>query len=230
MSTLKIKRSILSGRIPSELESGELAINAYDGKLFFSNHENVVKEFTPAKAGSAFKLELEPFINGTSFSGLQHITTAIWGATRNITIGNETKSFNGANDIEWGLEEIGCISKSDLDGIDGLLKVVDGQLVPAIPGVDYSVPGISQLEQIELNTSGINTTVIGKHYIISNNAVEILLPENPSIGSFLRISNCATNGGAVIHGNGELIRGSESILVDVVNADHTFTFTAYGWI
>ena len=34
---LKIKNSDITGRAPNDLESGELAINNYDGKLFYRN-------------------------------------------------------------------------------------------------------------------------------------------------------------------------------------------------
>ena len=34
---LKIKNSDITGRAPADLESGELAINNYDGKLFYRN-------------------------------------------------------------------------------------------------------------------------------------------------------------------------------------------------
>lgn len=60
------------------------------------------------KAASATKLATARTINGTSFDGSVNITTANWGTSRNITIGNTKKAVNGGGDISWSLAEIGC--------------------------------------------------------------------------------------------------------------------------
>lgn len=59
-------------------------------------------------ANSAVKLATPKMINGTSFDGTGNITTANWGTSRNITIGNTKKAVNGGGDISWSLAEIGC--------------------------------------------------------------------------------------------------------------------------
>ena len=42
---VKIKNSNVVGRVPSSLETGELAINISDGKLFFKNANNQIDSF-----------------------------------------------------------------------------------------------------------------------------------------------------------------------------------------
>ena len=59
-------------------------------------------------ANSAVKLATPKTINGTSFDGSGNITTANWGTSRNITIGNTKKAVNGSGDVGWSLTEIGC--------------------------------------------------------------------------------------------------------------------------
>lgn len=59
-------------------------------------------------ANSAAKLATARTINGTSFDGSGNITTANWGTSRNITIGNTKKAVNGGGDISWNLTEIGA--------------------------------------------------------------------------------------------------------------------------
>lgn len=60
------------------------------------------------KAASATKLATARTINGTSFDGSGNITTANWGTSRNITIGNTKKAVNGGGDVSWSLSEIGA--------------------------------------------------------------------------------------------------------------------------
>lgn len=59
-------------------------------------------------ANSAVKLATARTINGTSFDGTGNITTANWGTSRNITIGNTKKAVNGSGDVSWSLAEIGA--------------------------------------------------------------------------------------------------------------------------
>lgn len=65
---------------------------------------------TSGNAATATKLKTARKINGTDFDGSAAITTALWGTTRNITIGNTKKSVDGSADISWSLSEIGAAS------------------------------------------------------------------------------------------------------------------------
>ena len=59
-------------------------------------------------ATSAATLTTARSINGTSFNGGSDITTANWGTSRTITVGNTGKSVNGSGNVSWSLSEIGA--------------------------------------------------------------------------------------------------------------------------
>ena len=59
-------------------------------------------------ANSAVKLTTARMINGTSFDGSADITTAKWGTSRDITIGNKKKPLDGSAAVAWSLNEIGA--------------------------------------------------------------------------------------------------------------------------
>lgn len=63
-------------------------------------------------ASTATKLQTARTINGTSFDGSGNITTANWGPSRNITIGNKQKSINGSTDLSYSLSDIGAAAAS----------------------------------------------------------------------------------------------------------------------
>ena len=65
-----------------------------------------------ANAVSATKLLTARTINGTNFDGTANITTANWGTTRTLTIGNSGKSVNGAGNVSWSLAEIGAVPQA----------------------------------------------------------------------------------------------------------------------
>ena len=60
-------------------------------------------------ANAAVKLATARSINGTKFDGTGDITTANWGTTRTLTIGNTGKSVNGGGNVSWSLSEIGAL-------------------------------------------------------------------------------------------------------------------------
>ncbi len=70
-------------------------------------------------ASSATKLQTARQINGTNFDGTANITTANWGTSRNITIGNTTKPVNGSANVTWTLGEIGIVQNTDFVGPRG---------------------------------------------------------------------------------------------------------------
>ena len=65
------------------------------------------KKMDAGNADTASKFQTARTINGTSFDGSSNIVTSYWGTSRNITIGNTTKSVNGSGNISWTLSEIG---------------------------------------------------------------------------------------------------------------------------
>lgn len=60
-------------------------------------------------ASTATTLQTARNINGTSFNGSADITTASWGTTRTLTIGNTGKSVDGSAAVTWSLAEIGAL-------------------------------------------------------------------------------------------------------------------------
>ena len=70
--------------------------------------------------GSAKKLKTARTINGTNFDGTANITTANWGTTRTVTVGNTSKSVNGSGNVSWSLAEIGIhLSTTEPAASDG---------------------------------------------------------------------------------------------------------------
>ena len=73
-------------------------------------------------SASATKLDTSRSINGTKFDGSGDITTANWGTSRTITIGNSGKSVNGSGNVSWSLSEIGAIPLTGSTAITGTLR------------------------------------------------------------------------------------------------------------
>ena len=63
-------------------------------------------------AATATNLLAARNINGTSFNGSANITTANWGTSRTITIGQTGKSVNGSAGVSWSLSDIGAAASS----------------------------------------------------------------------------------------------------------------------
>lgn len=74
-----------------------------------SNHTHSAQTTVTGNAGTATRLQTPRQINGTNFDGSSNITTANWGAARNITIGNTTRSVNGSANVAWSLADLGAI-------------------------------------------------------------------------------------------------------------------------
>ena len=92
----------------------QAAINtALSGKAASSHTHNYAGSSSAGgAANSANTLTTARTINGTSFNGSANITTANWGTTRTLTIGNTGKSVNGSGNVSWSLSEIGAAPTS----------------------------------------------------------------------------------------------------------------------
>lgn len=79
-------------------------------------HDQAYSTIVTAKDGStvsaANQLVTSRTINGTSFNGSSNITTANWGTSRTLTIGNSGKSVNGSGNVSWSLSEIGAATST----------------------------------------------------------------------------------------------------------------------
>jgi hypothetical protein len=56
---IQLKHSGASGNVPQQLQPGELAINVYDGKLFYGNLTNHIIEFSPSSNPSGLDGEIQ---------------------------------------------------------------------------------------------------------------------------------------------------------------------------
>lgn len=63
-------------------------------------------------AATATRLATPRAINGANFDGTSPITTALWGAARNLTLGSSAKSVNGSTDVAYSLAEMGAYPAS----------------------------------------------------------------------------------------------------------------------
>ncbi|WP_312288074.1 hypothetical protein [Terrisporobacter sp.] len=109
--------------------------NANGGNVgYFNGNVQIVKNLKvggtitgslSGNANTATTLQNARTINGTSFNGSGNITTANWGAARNITIGKTTKSVNGSGNVAWSLAEIGALATTG-GTISGALEVTGG--------------------------------------------------------------------------------------------------------
>jgi len=97
---------------PTALPANGGNADTVDGKHAsdLQNYNNLTNK--PTNIESANKLNNSRTINGTYFNGTQNIVTNKWGTSRNITIGNSTKSIDGSNNITYTLNEIGISNTS----------------------------------------------------------------------------------------------------------------------
>lgn len=70
------------------------------------------KDGFKGNSSTSTKLITPRTINGTNFDGTANITTANWGTSRTLTVGNTGKSVNGAGNVSWSLSEIGAASSN----------------------------------------------------------------------------------------------------------------------
>jgi hypothetical protein len=89
-----------SGNNVLKVDSSTLVYNPNSNTLLVANLQG--------NASTATTLYNTRQINGTNFNGSANITTAQWGTSRNITIGNTTRSINGSTNYSWSLSDIGA--------------------------------------------------------------------------------------------------------------------------
>ena len=83
------------------------------GNMYVNNSQRVFADNYHPNADS---LTTARTINGTSFNGTANITTANWGSTRTLTIGNTGKSVNGSGNVSWSLSEMGAFPLNTSNG------------------------------------------------------------------------------------------------------------------
>ena len=132
---------------------------------------------------SAGKWTTSKLINGTALDGTVDITTSQWGASRNITIGDTTRSVNGSTNISWSLNEIGAI----------------GTASPAFTGVPTAPTAT-----VNTNTTQVATTAF-VNAEIANDAIPRVTGINTAIPKFDGVSGAIQSSHILINGSDNLI-------------------------
>lgn len=129
--------------------------NGVNNKANANHTHNYAGSNTPGgAANSAVQLQTARTINGTSFDGTANITTANWGTSRNITIGEATKPINGSGNVTYTLNEMKAVRFHYDDNVTE-------------PGGNGRVPGIKadNQEWLHIPSGGILPLRNGSGYI-----------------------------------------------------------------
>lgn len=150
---------------------------------------------------SAAKWTTSRSINGSAVDGTSDIITAQWGTSRDITIGNTSKSVNGDGNVSWTLGEIGAI----------------GTVSPAFTGVPTAPTAV-----VNTSTAQIATTAF-VNAEIANNAVPRVTSTDNAIPKFNGTTGYVQDSNILIDSNGNLnITGTgKKITGDFSNATET---------
>ena len=81
-TVIQLKYSTASGNTPSQLEFGELAINSYDGKIFYRNHLNTISSIENYPGPSGLDTEI------------QFNDSGVLGANSNFTYDKANSTLN----------------------------------------------------------------------------------------------------------------------------------------
>jgi hypothetical protein len=125
-----------------------------------------IKATLSGNASTATKLAATKTINGTAFDGSENITTANWGTSRTLTIGNTGKSVDGSKNVSWTLAEIGAsplqksvVSKTVSNGT--LTLTTDRyQSATLTDGTTIDLPSASNFTEINLFVKDCNISTI----------------------------------------------------------------------
>ena len=124
-------------------------------------HDKAYSTIVTAKDGAtvsaANQLVTSRTINGTSFNGSSNITTANWGTSRTLTIGNSGKSVNGSGNVSWSLSEIGAAASShthSISNITNLQSTLDGKAASSHTHAASQVTGLTASRALVSDSSG----------------------------------------------------------------------------
>ena len=125
-----------------------------------------IKASLTGNASTATKLAGTKTINGTAFDGSSNITTANWGTSRNLQIGNSSKAVNGSAGVSWSLAEIGAspLQKSVVSRTvsNGTLTLSTDryQYAKLANGNTIALPSVSNFTEINLFVKDCNISTI----------------------------------------------------------------------
>lgn len=130
MSTtaIKLKKSSVVGKSPadSDLSYGEVAINYADGRLYYKNSSNIIKNFvdsdlviTNIQAGDALKLSL----TGGTLSGNLNMGTNRITSLGTPSLDNDAATKLYVDNAVLGIEEAGGFPTGDYGSVDSAAAV-----------------------------------------------------------------------------------------------------------
>jgi hypothetical protein len=212
--------------------------------------------FTGALAGNATTattLATARTINGTSFNGSANITTANWGTSRTLTIGDTGKAVNGSAAVTWSRTELG-ITKVNIDALGIAASTATSAttatawttgrtitLTGDVTGTSAAFDGSGNLtfattiatNSVELGTDTTGnyvSTITGTTNEITvtgsgteTAGVTISLPDDVTIGNNLIVTGNLTVSGTTTVINTETISLADNIIT--LNSDETGTPT-----
>jgi hypothetical protein len=198
-NTIKIKSSGLASNVPSSLEYGELALNYADGKIFYKNSSNVIKNIT------------DTYVGTTSVITLGNVTTGTWSAnTIQIAYGG-----TGANSAADARTSLGLAIGSNVQAYSATLNTVSNGTYTgstSITTVGTLTSGTWSATEIAANKGGTgqtsyatgdilyatSSTVLGKLAVGSANTVLTSSGSIPQWSSSLTLAgDIAVNGGDI---------------------------------
>ena len=171
------------------------------------------KDGFKGNSDTATKLTTPRSINGTNFDGTANITTANWGTTRTLTIGNTGKSVNGAGNVSWSLSEIGAAAINHGNHIpapqtaNSRVFLRNDNTWQSLPTASTSATGIVQLNNAINSTSTTQAATANAVKIAYDKGIEAI---NKANQAFQSASNGKNIIAQAITGKGISASGSET--------------------
>lgn len=171
------------------------------------------KDGFKGNSSTSTKLITPRTINGTNFDGTANITTANWGTTRTLTIGNTGKSVNGSGNVSWSLSEIGAAAINHGNHIpapqtaNSRVFLRNDNTWQSLPTASTSATGIVQLNNTINSTSTTQAATANAVKIAYDKGIEAI---NKANQAFQSASNGKNIIAQAITGKGISASGSET--------------------
>lgn len=149
-TAIKLKKSSVTGRAPTsgDLDHGELALNFADGRLYYKNSSNVIKNFVDSDI-------LASVIN-SDVKTLDQVTTQGNTTSNSITVG--------------GLTSAGILYPDSDGGIAGYALTTDGNdnlrftNVQGLTGYDFPIGDWGSVDSSAQSTDAFGQQLVGLGY------------------------------------------------------------------
>ena len=182
-NVVKLKRSAVSGRNPttSDLELGEVALNTYDGNLFFKRDQNGQESIvTVVSENNTQTLSNKTFSDDTTFNQNVDITG-------NLTI---------TGDLDLSATGAGIIDDQGSDGSSNQILISTGSGVRWVANTSGTLSGLT-----DVNLSGLTTNQILKY----NGTIWVNADEQSVVTSAVFATNATSDLGLVTDANISLL-------------------------